>query len=88
MSFKEWSKKQSDAKRIGDMLIATFNGCTEEEVSDIDFVINKMLSKYGEETIKWVYSLDPHVIQQGWDRFKRQMLRHKEEANEVIKETF
>ncbi|RDE19287.1 hypothetical protein [Parageobacillus thermoglucosidasius] len=84
MSFKEWSRQQSQAKKFGDMLIETFNGCTEVELSDVDFVITKLLSKYGEETIKWIYSLDPSVRQQGWDRYNRICQSATGNKNEAI----
>jgi flavoprotein len=71
MSFKEWSQQQSQVKRFGDMLIETFKGCSEVELNDVDFVIDKLLSKYGEEAMQWIYSLNSNVRQQGWERFKR-----------------
>lgn len=74
MGFKEWSKRQQDAKQFSEILIDTFQGCTKEEVYDVDFVMNTLRDKYGEQQIKWMYSIEQSSRQQGWDKFNRECL--------------
>jgi hypothetical protein len=69
MSFVEWAQQQKDAKKFGDILINTFSGCNKEQLSDVDFVIDTLLNKYDEDTLKWIYSIEPNSVQQGWKRF-------------------
>jgi hypothetical protein len=75
MGFKEWSTKQEDAKAFGDLLVDTFSGCTKEDVSDVDFVTDTLLNKYGHDTMKWIYSIDESSRQQGWGRFNETCLK-------------
>jgi hypothetical protein len=69
MSFVEWAQQQKDAKKFGDILINTFSGCNKEQLSDVDFVIDTLLNKYDEDTLKWIYSIEQNSVQQGWKRF-------------------
>jgi len=67
--YKDWTQQQENIQRFATMLIEAFSHETNEQISDIEYVLNVFIKKYGEESTKWVYALSPLERDKAWKRY-------------------